>query len=281
MFHDLDQTIRKLLEDAATPPSLAGVDISFSAPDKAFTFNQATLDLFLYGVHENRVLRDPVPILEFSGGTISRRVPPLRVDCAYLVTAWSKQPEAAGVQEEHLVLAAALMKLSQFTTVPVAYLQSSILGQPFPVPMSVAQHDEGKSLGEFWSALGQSPRSSFHLVLTVAMDLGVAVVEGPPVTTSEVVLHPDMPVATPATESLFSVGGVVRDSLTTAPIADAEVTLAGRTPTRTDTDGRFRFGSVMTGTHALTARAAGHTAATTAITVPAAVINAYDIDLSP
>lgn len=281
MFHDLDQTLRKLLEDTTTSPSLAGIDISFSAPDQAFTFNQATIDLFLYGVHENRVLRDPVPILEFSGGTVSRRVPPLRVDCDYLVTSWSKQPDAAGIQEEHLILAAALLKLSQFTTLPAGYLQSSMVGQPFPVPMSVAQGDEGKSLGEFWSALGQSPRSSFHLMVTVAMDLGVSVVEGPPVTTSEVVLHPDMPLATPPEDSVFGVGGVVRSLLTSAPIAGAEVKLAGRTPVTTDADGRFRFGGVSAGTHDLTATAAGFTAATTAITVPAAVINAYDMDLSP
>jgi len=281
MFHDLDQTLRKLLDDTTTQPVLMGVDLSFSPPDKNFTFNQATIDLFLYGVHENRVLRDPVPILEYSGGTVSRRVPPLRVDCDYMVTAWSKQPDAAGVGEEHLILAGALLKLSQFTTVPVQYLQGTMVDQPFPVPMSVAQSDEGKSLAEFWSALGQSPRSSFHLMLTVAMDLGVSVVEGPPVTTKEIVLHPELAVATPPQASVFGVGGVVRDQQTSTPIVGAEVTLDGRPTETTDADGRFRFGGISAGLHDLTATAAGFTSATTAITVPAALINAYDIDLSP
>jgi hypothetical protein len=88
-------------------------------------------------------------------------------------------------------------------------------------------------------------------------------------------------VATPPTESLFGVGGVVRSLLTSDPIAGAEVSLAGRTPATTDADGRFRFGGVSAGTHNLTTRAAGFTTTTTSITVPAAVINAYDIDLSP
>lgn len=282
MFQDLDLTIRKLLEDVNTQPSLAGVDITFSPPDGVFTFNQKTLDVFLYGVHENRILRDPVPILELVGGIVTRRVPPLRVNCDYLVTAWSKQPGAAGVQEEHLILAAAMIKLSQFTTMPVAYLQNSMVGQPFPVPVSVAQSAEGKSLGEFWSALGQSPRSSFHLMITIAMDIGVSVDEGPPVTTKEIVLHPDLPTATPQIESVFGVGGVVRDTQTAAAIAGADVTLTGRAPTKTDAEGRYRFGGLVAGNYSVTAQAAGSTTSKTKqITVPAAVISDYDIDLSP
>jgi Pvc16 N-terminal domain/Carboxypeptidase regulatory-like domain len=280
MFQDLDLTLRKILDDATIPPSMAGIDVSFKTPDKAFVFNQATVDLFLYGVHENRVLRDPVPILEQVAGVFVRRTPPLRVDCDYLVTAWSKKQDAAGVEEEHQVLAKALTKLSRFPLIPPAYLQNSLVGQPFPVQMWTGQSDDGKSLGEFWSALGMPPRSSFHLMVTIALDVEVGVTEGPPVVTKEVVLDDDLDPVTPG-EPVFGIGGVVRDALTTAAIADVTVTLDGARSTWTDAEGRFRFSGLGAGNHTLTAAAPGFTTGSKPITVPAAAINDYDIDLGP
>jgi hypothetical protein len=280
MFQDLDLTLRKILDDATVPPSMAGIDVSFRTPDKAFSFNQATVNLFLYGVHENRVLRDPVPILEQVAGVFVRRKPPLRVDCDYLVTAWSKKQDALGVEEEHQVLAKALAKLSHFPLIPPSYLQNSLVGQPFPVQMWAAQPDDDKSLGEFWSALGVPPRPSFHLLVTIALDVQVVTPEGPPVVTKEVVLDDDLDPATPG-ERVFGIGGVVRDALTTAVIAGGTVTLDGARSTATDAEGRFRFSRLGAGGHVLTAAAPGFSTATKPITVPAPAINAYDIDLTP
>jgi hypothetical protein len=280
MLQDLDLTLRKLLDDATVPPDLTGIDVSFKTPDKAFAFNQATVDLFLYGVHENRVLRDSVPILEQVAGVFVRRTPPVRVDCDYLVTAWSKKQDAAGIEEEHQVLAKVLTKLSRFPLIPPAYLQNTMVGQPFPVQMWAAQTDDDKSLGEFWSALGVSPRPSFHLMVTIALDVQVGVTEGPPVVTKEVVLDDDLDPATPG-ESVFGIGGVVRDALTTAAIPDATVTLDGARSATTDAEGRFRFPGLGEGSHTLTAAAPGYTTASKPITVPAAAINDYDIDLTP
>jgi Pvc16 N-terminal domain/Carboxypeptidase regulatory-like domain len=280
MIQDLDLTLRKLLEDAAVPPSMAGIDISFKTPDKAFTFNQATVNLFFYGVHENRVLRDPVPILEPVAGVFVRRTPPLRADCDYLVTAFSKKQDAAAIEEEHEILAKSLIKLSRFPLIPTGYLQNSLVGQPFPVQMWAAQTDDSKGLAEFWSALGASPRSTFHLTVTIAMDLQVAVPEGPPVVTKQIVLDDDLDFATPG-ESTFGIGGVVRDALTTVGIAGATVTLDATRATTTDADGRFRFSGLGAGSHTLTATAPGFTTGTKPITVPAAAINNYDIDLAP
>lgn len=274
MFQDLDLTLRKVLDDATVPPSMAGVDVSFKTPDKAFVFGQPTLDLFLYGVRENRVLRDPVPIMERVGAGFVRRTPPLRVDCDYLVTAWSKEPDAAAVAQERTILANALMKLSRFPVIPAGYLQNSLVGQPFPVQMWVAQSDDSKSLGEFWSALGVSPRSSFHVMVTIAMDLQVTVPEGTPVITRELKLDDDLDPATPG-ESVFAIGGVVRDAAA-AVVAGAVVTLDGRSTT-TDADGRFRFSGLLAGGYTLRATAPGHAPKDKAITVPAAAINDYDI----
>ena len=281
MFQDLDLTIRKILDDATVPPNLTGVDVSFTTPDKTFAPTQATINVFLYGVHENRILRDPVPIVELVGGSWIRRRPPLRVDCDYLVTSWSKKSGALGVEEEHQLLGKAMSKLSRFPLLPSIYLQNSLIGQPFPVQMWTAQSDDNKSLGEFWSALGMPPRSSFQLMVTIAMDLKIEVTEGPPVVTKEVVLDDDLDPATPG-ESVFGIGGVVRDALTAAPIAEATVALNGGRTATTDEEGRFTFAGVGAGAHTLTATAPGFTpSGNVPITVPAAVINAYDILLTP
>lgn len=279
MFHDLDLTLRKMLDDASVPPSLAGIDVSFKTPDKAFAFQQATVDLFLYGVHENRVLRDPVPILDWVGNAFVRRTPPLRIDCDYLVTAWSKEPDAAGVAEERQILAKALMKLSRFPVIPPIYLQNSLVGQLFPAQLWVAQSDDSKSLGEFWSALGVSPRSSFHVMVTIAMDLQVTVPEGPPVITRELNLDDDLDPATPG-ESVFAIGGVVRDAAA-AVVAGAVVTLDGDRPTTTDAEGSFRFSGLVAGTYALSAALPGFTTQNKTVTVPAAAIGGYDIQFPP
>src|SRR5258706_3643559 len=103
MFQDLDDTLEAILDDAGAPPELRAAVVSFETPDKNFAPVQATVNLFLYEVKENRSLRDPVPITEIVAGQFIRRMPPLRVDCCYLVTAWSPQAGAAKIVEEHLL----------------------------------------------------------------------------------------------------------------------------------------------------------------------------------
>ena len=154
------------------------------------------------------------------------------------------------------MLSKALIKLSRFPTIPPVYLTGTLAGQPFPIQMWVAQEDDTKSLGEFWSSLGMPPRSSFHLMATIAMDLAIAEVEGPPVTTSEIVLDNDLDVAMPG-EPIFTIGGVVRDGGTALPVAEATVTVKGGRSTTTDAEGRFRLSGLLEGTHKLTAEATG------------------------
>ena len=57
------------------------------------------------------------------------------------------------------------------------------------------------------------PRASFHLMVTIALDLEVDVPEGPPVVTKEIDLHAGMDQNAPV-DSVFGIGGVVRDANT-------------------------------------------------------------------
>jgi hypothetical protein len=87
VFQDLDKTIETILNDDGAPAELKAAQVSFITPDKNFTLNGATVNLFLYEVKENRDLRDPTPIIEKINGGFVRKEQPLRVDCSYIVTA--------------------------------------------------------------------------------------------------------------------------------------------------------------------------------------------------
>lgn len=185
MFQDLDSTLEAMLKDPSMPASLVNLknaDKSFVTPDKNFAPAQATVNLFLYEVKENRQLRDPEPIVEKVGTTFIQRPAPLRVDCCYLVTAWSSQAGAVGVAKAHELLSQSLLWLSRFPTVPSTYFQGSLANQIYPPPTLVAQMDH-KNTGEFWFALGIPPRPAFHITVTIAMELGTQI-EGPIVTTT-------------------------------------------------------------------------------------------------
>src|SRR5262245_54087618 len=101
MFQDLDNTLAQVLNDSAAPIELFNANVSFITPDKNFTLAGPTVNLFLYEVKENRDLRDPTPIIEKNGDRFVRKEPPLRVDCSYIVTAWSNAVGDARVVEEH------------------------------------------------------------------------------------------------------------------------------------------------------------------------------------
>jgi hypothetical protein len=265
----LDTVLKKLLDDTRMAPALQPLldaDVSFITPDRHYKPGQETINLFLYETRENRDLRDPVPIVETRNGLSVRRRPPLRVDCSYMVTAWSKQTGVDKVAAEHKLLSQAFNWLSRFPTIPERYLLLSpvpappaspyqLPGQVFPPPTMVAQLDAAKNVGEFWNALGIPPRPYFNLVVTIAMDLSQEV-EGPMVTTVTsryFATDPD------SADELLIIGGTVRDA-GNRPVADAWVRLEPTGLTQiTDAAGRFVFGSIAPGTGmTLKARAMGH-----------------------
>jgi hypothetical protein len=283
MFQDLDETLRVMLGDAAAPVELRNADVSFDAPNKNFAPTQPTVNLFLYEVKENRVLRDPRPIVTRVGDAFVRRAAPLRVDCTYMVTAWSNQTGATGVAEEHLLLALALAWLSRFPTIPDTFLQGGLVGsQPFPLQTFVAQTEDGKSAGEFWSALGSVPRPAFQLSVTLALALALEEPEGPPVVTRE--LGTQLLGRPASHETFFAIAGRVTEAgvLPPAPIAGALVTILenGRTATA-DAEGVFHFLTLEAGNYTLRATAAGFATLDQAINVPALVLNEYDMELTP
>lgn len=296
-FHDLDFTLRALLKLSAIPGGPLGLgelkvaDISFETPARSYDPKEITLNLFLYEIKENRELRDPVPIYELGLNGFERRRPPIRVDCTYMVTAWSPEAGADKIREEHALLCQALLWLNRFPTIPASYANEPIwsgtmLTQPYVPPTMVAQMDGARNLGEFWASLENPPRPSFNLIVTVAIDLLDPVVEGPPVITKEVHLKAMRAPGEvePTLFDGFQVGGVVRDAASGNPIAGAavEVVETGQ-HTVTDDEGRYNFILLDTGTYRIHVAAPGFPAADQLITVPRAAVTdpTYDVPLTP
>lgn len=173
MIRDLDDTIAAMLKHRAPVGSeLAGADVKFDLPDSKWRqkLNKLTVDCYLYDVRENTDLRTVEPVLHRSADGLrgSRLRPPVRVDCAYSITAWSVS-NADPVLEEHRVLSQALLVLLQNKRIPQADLHGSMVNQPAPYPTVIAAPDASKNMPDFWKALDQELRPSLNYVVTLAM----------------------------------------------------------------------------------------------------------------
>lgn len=171
MFDDLDATMKALLDDAAAPQAVREADVSFDTPDRDYKPAQTTLNLFLQEVVENRTLREEGPVTIRTETGFTTRMPFLRIDCTYLVTAWSNQTGGLKAAAEHRLLGLALQWLGRFPVIGETFHRGALRNPPQPYPLStvVAQTQEGRSAAEFWSALGVAPRPAFPLTVTLTV----------------------------------------------------------------------------------------------------------------
>jgi hypothetical protein len=173
MIRDLDATIGQLLTKGAPAGSaLAGATISFDLPDAAWrgTIHGPTVNCYLYDIRENQALRTPEPltIRSADGRLVTRVAPPVRVDCAYCITAWSTATTEP-VLEEHNLLGQILLVLLKNPTIPSSMLQGALAGQIAPYPTVIASPDGVKNQPEFWTALDQKLKPSLNYIVTLAV----------------------------------------------------------------------------------------------------------------
>jgi hypothetical protein len=283
MFQDLDATLVQLINDAPAPDlqRLRNADVTFVTPDRNFAPGQDTVNLFLYEVRENRELRDPRPLTERTNGSFRRRRAPLRADCSYIVTTWtSGNPGPALVAIEHELLGQALTWLSRFPTIPARYLQGQ-LGPPapaplYPLPVTVAHQDPNQHAGDFWTAMGVSPRPAFYLTVTVELTLG-GELTGPLVTTWST----DVVVDGAHERPWVGIGGMVVEQPGGAFVPDAVVDIVDLAlRTRTSAEGRYSFPRIPPGGHTVRVVAPGFQEQTQPLVVPGAPDD-YLVELTP
>lgn len=181
MIDDLDRTVEELLRRELSPLLVEQVGISFAAPDSEFPPSSVTLpavDLFLYDIRENTELRNAAWIVERQfeprdNGEVAqkavKRRSPVRVDCSYLITAWSSESSTTRALDEHHLLSEVMKVLLRHPMIPEVLLQGSLKGQEPPLPCATLQPGRLQSVGEFWQALGGKPKAALNYTVTIGV----------------------------------------------------------------------------------------------------------------
>jgi hypothetical protein len=250
VIRDLSETLGALLA-----PALAA-DISFERPTDLFQPAQTTVDVFLYDVRENVELRNNEPIVRRVGTESRTLPPPVRLDCAYLVTAWPVGGSDLALQE-HRLLSLALQRLLRFPTIPPEFLRGSLVGQQPPLPTMTARPDGLANPADFWTALGSRLRAALTLRVTISVPV-FEPVGGPIVLERHTGFAPTLGAIE---ETLVQIGGRVLGPAAAVREQAALSAASNQTATlQTAGDGaRFRAGDVVlltdSGNPAHTARA--------------------------
>jgi hypothetical protein len=180
MLHDLDLTISELLRGELDLRGMTNVAISFAAPDDQFPPMDVTLpavSFFLYDIRENLGLRSndyEVDVVEGGNGgraTATRRRPPVRVDCSYLITAWAGEGVVDAAAEEHRLLGEVMRALLRHRSLPEATLRGELANQRPPLRARLLAENQLQSLGELWQAMGGKPKAALHYGVTISLDV--------------------------------------------------------------------------------------------------------------
>jgi hypothetical protein len=293
MIDYLDDMLRQLFRNTISEIT-ADSQVSFEPPDDDFrsqvkTSGKVALNVYLTDLRENRVLRSNERVRVFQNGIVSEMQAPRRMDCHYLISAWS--PASAAVEptlEEHLLLykaTTALMDAEPFVPgqilvpAPLPSYWDLIADQELP---SVILPMEGfPKLAEFWGATKTVHwKPGVYLIVTLPVVMPT-LVAGPIVTTT-ITDYPQIG-STQVAEVLLQIGGSVLSGAPPAPVVGAWVRLedSGANPVdleTTDADGHFLFDSLQGGTYTLRVRAPGFAEGTRTFLVPSATGN-YDVQL--
>jgi len=290
MIDHLDLLLQKLLRNRIGTLT-TDAHVRFQPPDADWrtfvsTLTGMALNLYLADLRENRRLRSNERERHTVGLDVFETPPPRRVDCHYLITAWSPasaSPIFDPTPDEHALLAEAARVLGEHDELdPVAiYAGATPPAAPPPAiaeerfPITLLPIEGFPKLGEFWGTMGDGHRWKPCLYLVVTVPLREpALPAGPMVTTAFVETRvADLP-ATAGT--LLQFGGTLRAAAApNAPVvAGAWVdlrTAAGvrRQLARTDADGRFLFVQIPAGAYELRVSAVGFAPFAQAIEVPA------------
>jgi uncharacterized protein DUF4255 len=177
MLNLLDESLEEFLR-AVVPLPKREIDISFEAPDKDWSarVSRPTINMYLWDVRRNVSERElGMEMVHDENGRPHRRTPLPRVDCRYLVTAWTSD-----IRDEHSLLGATLAALLQHDELEAEYLQGPYRNVS-PVPSIEIAAGDGRENSDFWSALGGQLKPGLDVTVTATVDSSLLVAAGPPV----------------------------------------------------------------------------------------------------
>jgi hypothetical protein len=270
---DLDDALRSLLRSELSSHGFNGVQVVFDAPTREWSagVSTPTLNLFLYDLRESPRVGERAWSEQRANGKARVTRPPLRIDCAYSITAWTR-----AVQDEHRMLSQALAALLAHERLPAAVLGGELADQQRTITTRIGRaKPEGSA--EFWTALGGQYKLALDYVVTISVDPGVALERGPEVR-SQTVRVSDRTAPRGSTTELHSAAGVVRYD-DGRPAAGAWLVLPETNGfATTGDDGRFVFSRVPAGSHRCECRAPDGAAANGELEVPGGTL---ELTLSP
>lgn len=276
MLPHLDNLLRHLFMKQV--PSITSEEqVRFQPPDQDWRTVvsslgvQNALNIYLVELRENRKLRTNERVREIQNGIAIDTPAPRRLDCHYLITAWSPASVTASIEptvDEHALLydvTAVLM--NHESLVPRKVYAPDPLPAGFPeliadveLPMTILPVESFPKYAEFWGTMGNIHpwKPAVYLVVTLPVALQKEIA-GPLVTT-RITEYRQSGLAETA-ESWVQIGGTVRDkagNATSGAWVRLEMT-TGETLQTTETNalGRFGFSGLRPGRYQLRVRAEG------------------------
>lgn len=166
MIQDIDETLKELLvQKGAIDTSV--IDIKFEMPnhDWSAAVTKPTLNLFLYDIRENHELRSAqrTVVRNAANTTGTETRAPVRVDLAYLITAWTTD-----IADEHQLLGGVLTTLLRFPVFPPEVLKGAMQTQPVPIQSWIAQPERAPSPWEFWGHMDHGMKAGLNFILTAS-----------------------------------------------------------------------------------------------------------------
>jgi hypothetical protein len=285
VINPLDGMLRDLIQSRI--PTLAGpTQVGFSPPNADWkaavaSAGEERLNLYLYDLRENLPLRSNELRSITKNGLTTIDMPSPRLDCTYLITAWSPvavTPLLEPAREEHALLyrtLAVLMRARPLVAQEV-YAVAVPSGMTFtafetgarplvdqPLPVSVAHPGVVNEPAEFWTTMKVDQRPAIHLTVTIPV-----VIEEPealfPIVSTITGIYKTAGLAG-VPDSVVSVGGSIAGT-GNVPIPGAWVQIVGKNPpaiagvrerTLTDSAGHFVFLGIPAGDYELDAVAPG------------------------
>jgi hypothetical protein len=248
MFAEIDETIRQLLVQRGLLNS-GEVDIAFQMPTRqwAASISRPTINLYLFDIRENTELKNPNPWVVRRGpnnNAIKSRAE-VRMELTYKVTAFANT-----VEDEHRLLARALVTFLQNPLLPQDVLHDSLSGEE--IPTTVASNGPAQGLADYWGAMSNDVRPSLDYRITTRIDLSQEIEVGLALTSQLITRQVEGQAdAGPMEASSFRIGGSIhRRGEPEAAISAARLTLVERgLDISTDSLGRFVFSGVPAGTY--------------------------------
>lgn len=200
MLDQVDGLLRTVLM-TGVPELTKPTQVSFQPPDEDWrtavsSLTENALNVYLVDVRERRDLRSNEWVTEVGPQGATRTPQPARVDCHYLITAWSPAtvtPSTEPSLDEHKLLYAAMAALFDaspliaakiYPTDSAAFKALDPLIANAELPTEVVPPEGFIKLAEFWGAMGTGHRwkPAIWLIVTVPVAMRTEII-GPVVTT--------------------------------------------------------------------------------------------------